>query len=251
MNDYFVFPGGEVHLKLTEQTNEIVCKDYTMNGFMAICEQKEILSRHGFDVLLTYPYFPYARQDRVIVEDEPFSLKVFCNLLNTQNFKSVTIWDPHSDVAPALINNCVVVPQWEIARKAIPPHYFTDPDVLWVSPDAGAQKKLLKLVPQGTVAIGTKLRNNKGEISRTAVYSPVSVKNKTCVIVDDICDGGKTFTELAKTLRIQGAKSVVLYVTHGIFSKGFDELKQHLDKIYTTNSFSHNENSEFLEMVCL
>ncbi len=63
------------------------------------------------------------------------------------------------------------------------------------------------------------------------------MKGKYCVIVDDICDGGRTFIELAKTLKEGGAQRVVLYVTHGIFSKGIYPLEKYIDEVYTTNSF--------------
>ena len=52
---------------------------------------------------------------------------------------------------------------------------------------------------------------------------------RNCLIVDDICDGGGTFIPLAKKLKNAGAKTVTLYVTHGIFSKGLDPLKEHID----------------------
>lgn len=238
---YFIFSGGEVHCKLSndEEINTIVCLDYTMNGFMALCEIKEILDRKGLTSNLIYPYFPYARQDRVINEDEPFSLKVFCSLLNSQKFNSVTIWDPHSDVAGALINKVNIVPQWEIAKSNIPEIFFNDTQYLWVAPDAGAYKKLSKLMPQDKrIIIGTKERNALGEIVRTNVYSSVDLHGKNCVVVDDICDGGRTFIELGKALKEKGACKLYLYVTHGIFSKGLSELMKYYEAIYTTSSFN-------------
>jgi ribose-phosphate pyrophosphokinase len=52
------------------------------------------------------------------------------------------------------------------------------------------------------------------------------------IILDDICDGGQTFVELAKHLKAQGAKAIYLYITHGIFSKGLSVLKQHFEHVY-------------------
>lgn len=237
MDKYFLFSGGEVHCKVTGNPREIRMTDYTMNGFMALAQQVEVLRRLGKDrISVIYPYLPYARQDRVIERDEPFSLRVFCDLLNSLCLSSVEIWDAHSDVAPALIKNCHVKPQWEIARDVMPSEYFTER--LFVSPDAGAYKKLSKLVTDDQrIAIGVKNRDAQGKISHTAVFSPVPIDGQDCVIVDDICDGGRTFIELAKVLRERGAKSVMLYITHGIFSQGLDVLKPHIDRIYTTNSF--------------
>lgn len=252
MDKYFLFSGGEVHIRLEDtlgmdgSSYRMVCRDYTMNGFMSMCLHNEVIKRHGLKANLIYPYFPYARQDRVMQGKEPFSLKVFCGLLNSQGFESVTIYDPHSDVAPALINNCRVITQWDIARNVIPDEYFDEH--LFVSPDAGAHKKLAKLISDDCqIAIGIKKRDMEGNIAHTDVFSSAAIAGRDCVIVDDICDGGRTFIELAKALRAKGAKSVTLYVTHGIFSNGFDELKQHIDRIHTTNTFP-NEPTEFLHV---
>ncbi len=237
MDKHFVFSGGEVHVKVGKDASaKLVCTDYTMNGFMSVCQHNEVLRRRGLSVSLVYPYLPYARQDRIMQEDEPFSLKIFCDILNTQKFDNVTIYDPHSDVAPALIYNCQVIPQWDIAARAMPSEYYSKR--LFVSPDAGAYKKLSKLITDDQrIAIGVKNRDGQGKITHTNVFSPLSIEGQDCVIVDDICDGGRTFIELAKTLKDKGAKSVTLYVTHGIFSQGLEALKPYIDRIYTTNSF--------------
>lgn len=253
---YFVFSGGEVHGKFPLATKEnpsvqVVCKDYTMNGFMAICQQ-QVFSHTGGKVDLVYPYFPYARQDRIMDPNEPFSLKIFCELLNSRKFNSVTILDPHSDVVGALVDNCRIVPQWEVAKKVIPAELFENEDVIFVSPDAGAYKKISKLISNDKrIAIATKERDSTGAIVKTSVYSRMIFEEKTCVIVDDICDGGRTFIELAKVLKAErGAHEVILYVTHGIFSQGLDPLRPHIDKIYTTNSFANKSTEDgFLTVV--
>ena len=56
------------------------------------------------------------------------------------------------------------------------------------------------------------------------------------IIIDDICDGGRTFIELAKEIRKQTDKPIYLIVTHGIFSAGFEKLSDELDGIFCTNS---------------
>lgn len=240
-DSYFLFSGGEVHcsvpLKSMPSFN-IVCLDYTMNGFMALCELYSVIRKQGLQYPLIYPYLPYARQDRDMVVSEPFSLKIFCEFLNAQGFPSVTVYDPHSDVGPALIKNCKVIPQEVIARSIIPARALVDPNVIFVSPDAGAYKKVAKLIEDSSrIAVGTKRRDAKGNITDTEILYHGPIAGRECVIVDDICDGGATFTALAKILKEEGAISVWLYVTHGIFSKGFLELSKHIDHIFTTNSF--------------
>jgi ribose-phosphate pyrophosphokinase len=242
-DSYFIFPGGEVHYKLDRSKSatwhNVIMQDYSMNGLMALAQHVQMMNNERREVEVTYPYFPYARQDRFTNETEPFSLKVFCDFLNSLKLDMVTIFDAHSDVTPALINNCRFTHQWEIAKKAMPMDVLDKLNVLFISPDAGAYKKVSKLVPDDQrIAIGVKNRDTStGKITHTDVFSPVPIEGRHCVIVDDICDGGRTFIGLAKTLKSKGAKKIYLYVTHGIFSNGFEELRKYIDHIYTTNSF--------------
>ena len=57
------------------------------------------------------------------------------------------------------------------------------------------------------------------------------------MIVDDLADGGRTFSLLAEELNSQGAEKVFLYVSHGQFNNGFDDLLKRIDGIFCTNSF--------------
>ena len=68
------------------------------------------------------------------------------------------------------------------------------------------------------------------------------IKGKVCLVVDDICDGGRTFVELGDRLNEAKSHSNYLFVSHGIFSAGFDELKRYYAGIGTTNSFWESRN---------
>ena len=87
-------------------------------------------------------------------------------------------------------------------------------------------------------------------MSGFAVYSN-DLKGATCVIVDDICDGGGTFLGLATELKAKNAGELILIVTHGIFSKGLESLTSVFDKIYSTNSFSDFENTSTFQQINL
>ena len=80
-----------------------------------------------------------------------------------------------------------------------------------------------------------------GNITKTTVLHD-DFGGKDCVIVDDICDGGRTFIELAKVLKERGAGKIGLFVTHGIFSQGVGVLFDNgIDFIYTTDSFDQSD----------
>jgi len=216
-----------------------------MNDFMLLAQLVDAV-RHVTDVAVSHlqlAWLPWARQDRHMVAGDSFALKVFANQLNTLNFDKVFILDPHSDAAAAAINNCVAIPQEtcllqsETLRRAI-----AQGELMLVAPDAGALKKIhnvAKATGAKNYAILTKERDvASGNLTGFALVAG-EVAGKDLLIVDDLCDAGGTFIGSAQVLREAGARSVSLYVTHGIFSKGVENLLNNgIDAIYTTTSFT-------------
>ena len=196
------------------------------------------------DLTLLLYYFPYARQDRVCNEGEAHGVQAMAGLINSLNYNRVFVLDPHSDVIAAAVNNCVVVPQHELAKEVVG-EVIHEKKLALVAPDAGAEKKTNQLAKYlgswgltPPVVYATKVRNlANGQILATTYTGDVA--GKDLLIVDDICDGGRTFIELAKKLKEGGAKTVSLYVTHGIFSAGLEPLKEHLDHVYCYHSFKN------------
>ncbi|MEL6720431.1 MAG: phosphoribosyltransferase family protein [Bacteroidota bacterium] len=82
-----------------------------------------------------------------------------------------------------------------------------------------------------------------GQLSDFQVYAN-DLNAKNCLIVDDICDGGRTFIGLAEALKHKGANRLYLAVSHGIFSYGFEELNNHFEHIFTTDAFRDLEEVE-------
>lgn len=190
---------------------------------------------------LFMPYCPYGRQDRVCDFGESFSLKFFADTVNMMEFDRVITLDPHSDVIGAVINNIEIVPQEKIIgsfEKLFQKLYESDFSL--VSPDAGSNKKIgkiAKITMKNDFVRADKIRDcSNGNIIETKVFGNVP---KKVAIIDDICDGGRTFIELAKVLKSKGADEIILYVTHGIFSQGYEKLiDSGINEIYHTDSFS-------------
>ncbi len=203
------------------------------DDIMALCLLNDVLERNK-EVKkkeLIVPFLPYSRQDRPMGENVPFSLKAFSKIINSLGFDSVTTFDVHSDVPHGTIDNFINV-------KPLTNSYLeicnTD---AFVSPDAGAFKKVseLALKYEKSLITALKVRDvTNGNITNSFVVEKTVPKHVT--IIDDICDGGATFIPLAKSLRERGAEIVNLYVSHGIFSKGFDALREHINHIYTTDT---------------
>jgi ribose-phosphate pyrophosphokinase len=244
----FIFPGGEVSVRIKDASkyfhpiNTIEANLQSPTEIVELLMLTDAVKRiyPRSKVNLQMPYVPYARQDRVSVRGEALSIKVMADLINSQNYADVEIWDPHSDVTSALINNLTIVEQHEIAKNIV-----SIPNTILVAPDAGAAKKIYKLaaITGSEVVVASKVRDPvTGNITGTEIdLSKVSTKgtfvpsDARFLIVDDICDGGRTFTELAKVIRHKSSKPIDLYVTHGIFSKGLNVFNGLIDKIYCAN----------------
>ncbi len=202
------------------------------------------------------PYFLGARSDRKFLNGQSNYLKtVICPIINSQNFSRVTILDPHSDVLEACINNFQKKSNVDFASTAI--KYYVKGELTLISPDAGALKKIYdvsKAIDCKSVIVANKLRDMEtSKIIRTEVPGLDDTPgSRNFVICDDICDGGRTFVEIAKAIRDIRPKSIFndkiyLCVTHGIFSAGFEELEKYFEAILTTNSVKEfaNEMIEF------
>lgn len=248
---FMSFPGGERHVRLPKETVDQAATAEPRNWTLRACVYtpadimdlllvtnalQAISARHTLKLQL--PYVPYARQDRIAITGEPLSIKVFANLVNSLGFDEVEIWDPHSDVTPALLNNVRIVPTAKLMQAALGAKEQTALlyRCAFVAPDAGARKRVAKLAQDfGTeVVFADKVRDPKtGVLSQTQVLD--RLPNKPLLVVDDICDGGGTFIQLAKVLREKTQQPLYLYVTHGLFTKGLEPLLTCYDQIFTAN----------------
>lgn len=221
-----------------------------------ICANQALRELGVPSVSLYVPYFMGARSDRKFTEGGVNYLKqVICPIINAQKFDRVIVLDPHSDVLEACLNNYEKIDNHSLVK-----HALVDIDnkndaqdrIVLVSPDAGAYKKIFDVARKfdiRNIVTATKHRDIKsGKITHTEIPDlSVSLLSKELkyVIIDDICDGGRTFVELAKAIhKIHPTAEVYLVVTHGIFSNGLLELSREIKKIYCTNSYSDRNDIE-------
>jgi len=222
---------------------DIYARPTFMSDLVGTLAFAEYLKRqHGIRNLYL-PYVPGARQDRDMGSggDVLFMAKYVTNLINSVGFSNVFVLDPHSNVTPALINNCVsyyylpdfndILPKLEIEFSGV------------VAPDGSAEKRALAFAKKYQIPLyhGWKTRNTKtGEIDGVGCEDLPDGDGKRLLVVDDICDGGKTFIELGKLLRNKNYV-LTLFVTHGIFSKGINDLSTIYSRIVTTNSLTRTQ----------
>ena len=247
------FPGGEPYFRIlsdltTVETVQITHRIQSFNDFGLVLLAIDALKRlYVEQIKLFIPYFPGARQDRIMTSGEGLTVKVYTDILNAANLKEITILDPHSEVTPALLNRCKLVNNYEFIEHAI--RQIPSKNLVLISPDGGALKKIHQLathLKHKAVVECSKVRNlETGKLSHFNVYAH-DLKGKDCLIVDDICDGGGTFIGLAKALKEKNAGKLYLAVSHGIFSKGLNGLNHLFEKVYTTNSFKTELNSPII-----
>lgn len=191
--------------------------------FIHLAQLVDLLSQNRKEnhagIHLYLPYLPYGRQDKMIKNDNTFALRTFIKLLNTLSLKSVTTFDPHSDICKEIKNLEIIMPVKEIYMTL----GATNPDFI-VYPDQGAMKRYSSLVKYDYNYVKKERDYLTGEI--TSIQYDFNSENKNVLLVDDICDGGKTFTTIAEDLKKKNVKEVNLYVSHGIFSKGLNVLRE-------------------------
>ena len=245
------FSGGELHPKIPPEFKgenvEVMAKIFDAHGLVSLGLILNALTHMKCGVRLTIPYMPYSRQDRVCAEGQAFSLRWLTRAIFKEAcLQQIVTWDMHSldglnELADGLQGYTVSVSQAEILSRdnIVSKRIKEYGDVVMIQPDKGAASRcdyLYALSLFSGKCVGNKVRDpDSGWITKYDL-SGDSVDGKTCFITDDICDGGMTFNLLAKELKSRGARRIILFVTHGIFSKGLDELRENIDEIYCTNS---------------
>lgn len=216
------------------------------------------LTRHlrerGYkNIWLHMPYVPNARQDRTKTCEDVFTLRYFCEVINSLNFNRVFVYDPHSSVTPALLDRVVVQTPDELFQRVYNRVRKNNPgeEVYMFYPDEGAMKRYSSsfkdddgdIIPH---CFGIKKRDWKtGQIRGLSIVGHVEdyIKDKIVLIADDICSRGGTFLHSARQLKELGAKKVYLVVSHcedTIFS---GELLDGdlIERVYTTDSIYTGE----------
>jgi ribose-phosphate pyrophosphokinase len=237
------FPAGEVGVQIpqiSEQNKVQVWMRMPSSDDIFVCLNiLDALFRQEVNpknIELHIPYLPYGRQDRVCTQGESFALQVFANTLVANAwFSKLVMYDAHSSASWNVFSKYLF--EVENKSQADCAKYLPRFDAL-VAPDKGASTKVnTHFQVRGfdtKVFTLNKVRQDGRVIYEDYAYDTIS--GKVCV-VDDICDGGATFLSLAEMLwRTQpNIKSLNLYVTHGIFSKGVAELLKFYDTIYVHN----------------
>lgn len=254
-----VFPGGEQHFRIMpligdrggeSPGNLIITQRYNSAAdLMQVIIANDAAKRMGFtNIQLILPYFPAARQDRVCNPGEALTVKVFADLINACNFDAVFIYSPHSEVTPAVLNNCELIEldsQFleQILRIECPSN--SDTTINIVCPDAGAGKRVAKLAkdmatryPANTINL---IRCEKVRDVRTGELKEFFVQANDLggfptIICDDIVAYGGTFKGLGDVLKKKNCGKLILFTSHADCMEGLNNMVNYFDAVYTSNS---------------
>lgn len=203
--------------------------------FTLICLKRHLdQTFHPSTFRLFLPYIPHARMDRVKSGEDVFTLKYFCEVINSLNFPVVWVRDAHSNVSLALLDNVKEMSVDTYIQKAID---ACGAEALFF-PDEGAMKRYSDRFNM-PYAFGLKKRDwQTGKILGLDLINPENIVGKKVLIVDDICSRGGTFYHSAKALHKAGAAEVNLYITHCEFTIHEGDLREKglINQIYTTDS---------------
>ena len=165
------------------------------------------------------PYYGYARQDRKTSGREAITAKLVADLLTTAGTDRVLAMDLHTGQIQGFFNILVD----HIFAMPIIVNYIKklgiDPDdMVAVSPDTGGVQRTRHLAKEigTTLAIIDKRRDKHNEAIASHVIG--DVKNKVCILFDDLIDTAGTICEASKLLIKEGAKDVYVCAAHPVFS---------------------------------
>lgn len=178
------------------------------------------------------PFLPYARQDHRVSNTSTFALRTLFKAVKP--YREKLRWhafDAHSGVAKEYIGGRFMS---ESAHSKVNEAIVASGADCICVPDAGAQDRYWRFSTTRECILFGKERDASGNVS-VKIHTLDSVaQGKSILIIDDICDGGATFIAIAKRLAECDPKSIDLYVSHGIFSKGIGVLRDAgIERIFT------------------
>jgi ribose-phosphate pyrophosphokinase len=222
------------------QSTSYPANDHLMELLIAMDAMRRGSARR---ITAVMPYFGYARQDRKTGGRTPISAKLVANLITAAGADRVLTMELHAGQIQGFfdipVDNLIAAPVFipNIEKE------FSSQEICFVSPDIGGVVRTRALAKRcnADLAIIDKRREKAGTSEVMNVIG--DVKDKICILVDDIVDSGGTLCNAAQALIDKGAKSVQAYVVHGVLSGGAVSriMDSPLDKLVITDSIAATE----------
>ncbi len=248
------FSDGEISVKIEENVRGMdvfliqpTCPPAHEN-LMELVIMVDALKRSSASrITAVIPYYGYARQDRrVRSERVPISAKVVADILERSGIDRVLTVELHSEQIQGFFDIPVDnVYGTRIIHDDIIKQKLNE--ILIVSPDVGGvvrSRALAKVLDLSDLAIIDKRRD---EGNQSEVMNVIGeVKEKDCVLVDDMVDSAGTLCKAAKALKERGARKVYAYIVHPVLSG--DAIKKinksKLDQLVVTDTIPLSDSAK-------
>lgn len=261
------FSNGEIHVQIHEnirKKNVIIVQtglsdpehNFSVNDaimeLLVIANACKLSSAESITAVV--PNYPYARQDKKDVSRAPISGRLVADLMEAAGITRIICLDLHAPQIAGFfskpVDNLYAV---NLMAEDIKQSYLSnhlEENYVLVSPDAGGMKRMDALAAKVSLetVIMHKKRNHtqKSMVLNTILVGEEGcVKDKVCIIVDDICDTAGTVCKASETLIQNGAKSVILIMVHGILSgPAIDRINANdfIREVVVTNSLPQDQN---------
>ena len=252
------FADGEIYIEINEnirgnsifiiQSISSPANDNLMELLLCIDALKRSSAKN---ITAVIPYFGYARQDRKVVPRTSISAKLVSNLITKAGADRIVTVDLHAGQIQGFfdipVDNLFATPIFaRHVRKKI-----KSKKIVCVAPDVGGTERARALgkLLNAELAIVDKRRPKPGQSQVMNVIG--DVKNKTCILVDDIIDSGGTIVNAAAALKKRGAKEVFVYITHGVLSGDAVKKiqKSAIKKLVITDTINNGEKTKNIKNI--
>ena len=219
------FSDGEIYIEINENIrgNSVFVIQSTSNpannNLMELLLCIDALRRSSAkNITAVIPYFGYARQDRKVVPRTSISAKVVANLITNAGADRVVTVDLHAGQIQGFfdipVDNLFATPIFARHVKK----NLGNKNLICVAPDVGGVERTRALARKLDIGIAI-IDKRRPAPGKSEVMNIIgNVKNKTCIIIDDIIDSGGTIVNAAQALINRGAKEIHVYITHGVLS---------------------------------
>lgn len=275
--DIIHFPDGQSHFKIDpyrdhkeshedfwmmgHQSVDVKCRITNAEDLFILMQLNDILQNKNMELDNLYIYYMLAgRTDRRFSSDEPFTLKIVAEVINSMKAKHVYVIEPHSGVTCGLIDRSQAIDGIShpgyinsiISEKEEKNPDPSSPYETWICfPDKGAMNRYMKYIEYYNVAgflKGSKIRDTQtGVLHGFSVERPDQEnllseydynENVDILVIDDLCDGGGTFIGIANAIKEKfGPRHLYLAITHAVQLKGLKRVASAYDEVYITDAY--------------
>ena len=244
------FSDGEIYIEIKEnirgnsifivQSVSSPANDNLMELLLCIDALKRSSAKN---ITAVIPYFGYARQDRKVAPRTSISAKLVSNLITKAGADRVVTVDLHAGQIQGFfdlpVDNLFATP---IFARHVKRNVKVN-NLICVSPDVGGVERTRALARKLDVGIAI-IDKRRPAPGKSQVMNVIgNVKNKTCIIIDDIIDSGGTIVNAAQALIKRGANEVHVYITHGVLSgEAVEKIKKSkIKKLVITDTIDNSD----------